>query len=902
MLSPLLPCSPSQLQSPLHIGWSSSKVVAMQDATIIQSTDVLEAKEFRINPLVQLDVLSSTRNGGESHRKRRSQYHRNYNIPNQSPWLQQLAQFSTSPTPTPDSSSSSSVPPSLSVAARTAPRPVVKHKLDPTRIPTPPSGIESEMNPLESLKKASPRSIVRKGVDGIISAFTTLLRFFFQLPGNLYYYLTHPTETRKKYADMKQAVKDEIHHYWVGFKLLWADIQTSRSLVVKTLQGSSLTRRERKQLLRTVSDLFRMVPFSMFIIIPLGEFALPFVLRLFPNMLPSTFQDSLKNEENMKRELQSRIAMASFFHETLEELAKEQRRKAKKKTKELQEAGDEVGMHEQEDSARSMLEFLESARSGRTIPPELIIKYATYFQDDLTLDNMPRMQLINMCKYMGIPPYGSDSFLRFQLRHRIRILKEDDQRILWEGIDSLTKMELREACRERGMRSTGLSKDAFKRMLIQWLELSVEKNVPISLLIMSRTFFLQEEAFERKPDEEKPRESLAGLADTISGLDKEVLNEVILNVATSEEKMSNPDVRKIKLEVLSKQNELIREEEAAREAAKKQKVKTEAGAATEAEAEKAAIEEPVSATATPTKAEPVVVAAPESMKAVPSPNESTEEISETKAEHSLTSAEMDAISQLLSEDPVSMERAQLEKIKAAMQKEKPEPETTPEKESGKLAEEKVPAPVPEATPRGPMSSDEADQLVESSIRESEDRAAKESAESTTVTTTGPTEEPTTSETEESEDDVVIRRLKKRIESMVDKIEVQLSETEVKIGDKLHYLDKDKDGILSQDELAEVLQQVLKRKISLEEARQLAKNMDENSDGIFTVQELIQWIDEHKLVQFVEEGRDADMDRILLSLSMGEKQPKQQQQQQQQQQQPSVESSSPDTSSNGSTNK
>jgi LETM1 and EF-hand domain-containing protein 1 len=58
-----------------------------------------------------------------------------------------------------------------------------------------------------------------------------------------------------------------------------------------------------------------MVPFSMFIIIPLGEFALPFVLRLFPNMLPSTFQDSLKNEENMKRELQSRIAMASFFHE-----------------------------------------------------------------------------------------------------------------------------------------------------------------------------------------------------------------------------------------------------------------------------------------------------------------------------------------------------------------------------------------------------------------------------------------------------------------------------------------------------------------------------------------------------------------------------------------------------------
>jgi LETM1 and EF-hand domain-containing protein 1 len=32
-------------------------------------------------------------------------------------------------------------------------------------------------------------------------------------------------------------------------------------------------------------------------------------------MLPSTFQDSLKAEENMKRELQSRIAMAHFFQE-----------------------------------------------------------------------------------------------------------------------------------------------------------------------------------------------------------------------------------------------------------------------------------------------------------------------------------------------------------------------------------------------------------------------------------------------------------------------------------------------------------------------------------------------------------------------------------------------------------
>ena len=98
-------------------------------------------------------------------------------------------------------------------------------------------------------------------------------------------------------------------------QLLWADLKTARALIRRTLRGSSLTRRERKQLLRTSSDLFRLIPFSMFLIIPLMEFALPFALKIFPNLLPSTFQDSLKAEENMKRELQSRIAMAKFFQE-----------------------------------------------------------------------------------------------------------------------------------------------------------------------------------------------------------------------------------------------------------------------------------------------------------------------------------------------------------------------------------------------------------------------------------------------------------------------------------------------------------------------------------------------------------------------------------------------------------
>ena len=48
------------------------------------------------------------------------------------------------------------------------------------------------------------------------------------------------------------------------------------------------------QLVRTTADLFRLVPFLVFIIIPFMEFLLPVALKLFPNMLPSTFAEASK--------------------------------------------------------------------------------------------------------------------------------------------------------------------------------------------------------------------------------------------------------------------------------------------------------------------------------------------------------------------------------------------------------------------------------------------------------------------------------------------------------------------------------------------------------------------------------------------------------------------------------
>lgn len=94
-----------------------------------------------------------------------------------------------------------------------------------------------------------------------------------------------------------------------------------------------------------------------------------------------------------------------------------------------------------------VISFVEKARLGEPIPTDSVIKIARLFKDELTLANVARPQLVSMCQYMGLQPYGADSFLRFQLRSKLRAIQDDDRRILWDGIDGLNTLELREACK-----------------------------------------------------------------------------------------------------------------------------------------------------------------------------------------------------------------------------------------------------------------------------------------------------------------------------------------------------------------------------------------------------------------------------------------------------------------------
>ncbi|XP_052311273.1 uncharacterized protein LOC7462121 isoform X3 [Populus trichocarpa] len=355
----------------------------------------------------------------------------------------------------------------------------------------------------------------------------------------------------KKLHHWKDEFKSTLQHYWLGTKLLWADVRIGSRLLVKLANGKGLSRRERQQLTRTTADIFRLVPFAVFIIVPFMEFLLPVFLKLFPNMLPSTFQDRMKEQEALKRKLNARIEYAKFLQDTVKEMAKEVQTSRSGEAKQ---------------TAEDLDEFMNKVRTGSRVSNEEILGFAKLFNDELTLDNISRPRLVNMCKYMGISPYGTDAYLRYMLRRRLQEIKSDDKMIQAEGVESLSEAELRQACRDRGLLGL-LSVEEMRQQLHDWLDLSLNRSVPSSLLILSRAFSISGKV--------RPEEAVQA---TLSSLPDEVVDTVGVTALPSEDSVSE---RRRKLEYLEMQEELIKEEEEEEQAKMKESVSSQKDVALE---------------------------------------------------------------------------------------------------------------------------------------------------------------------------------------------------------------------------------------------------------------------------------------------------------------------------------
>ncbi|XP_065692222.1 mitochondrial proton/calcium exchanger protein isoform X2 [Patagioenas fasciata] len=337
-----------------------------------------------------------------------------------------------------------------------------------------------------------------------------------------------PTEVEVVKKSLGQRIVDELKHYYHGFRLLWIDTKIAARMLWRILHGTTLSRRERRQFLRICADLFRLVPFLVFLVVPFMEFLLPVALKLFPNMLPSTFETKSKKEERLKKELRVKLELAKFLQDTIEEMALKNKAAKGNVTKDFSKF------------------FQKIRETGERPSNEEILRFSKLFEDELTLDNLTRPQLVALCKLLELQSIGTNNFLRFQLTMRLRTIKADDKLIAEEGVDSLTVKELQAACRARGMRALGVTEERLKEQLKQWLDLHLNQEIPTSLLILSRAMYL--------PDTLSPADQLKT---TLQTLPESAAKEAQVKVAEVEgEKIDN----KARLEATLQEEEAIRKE------------------------------------------------------------------------------------------------------------------------------------------------------------------------------------------------------------------------------------------------------------------------------------------------------------------------------------------------------
>lgn len=293
------------------------------------------------------------------------------------------------------------------------------------------------------------------------------------------------------------------------------------------------------QLQRTVQDLGRLVPFSVFVIVPFAELLLPVALKLFPNLLPSTYEGQ-KSKENKAADLRAtRKQVSSFLRNT------------------LRESG--LPVSAVNTRKEEFTEFFKKVRAtGDSPTKEDVIKVCKVFKDDLTLDNLSRPQLVGMCKYMNLHTFGTDAMLRYQIRHRMRQIKRDDKAISFEGVDSLSVPELQMACASRGLRTHGMSPAKLREDLQMWLDLRLKYNIPSTLLVLSNAY-MYTSGKEAEIDTQ-----IDALQAVLSSIPEELFHEIELEVHNAEGAATNRQ----RLEVLKEQQELIEEENEQQEESK----------------------------------------------------------------------------------------------------------------------------------------------------------------------------------------------------------------------------------------------------------------------------------------------------------------------------------------------
>lgn len=608
-----------------------------------------------------------------------------------------------------------------------------------------------------------------------------------------------------------KGIKEEAAHYWHGTKLLGKEIRISSRLLRRLVLGYALTRREQRQLKRTFADLLRLIPFVPFVIVPFAELLLPVAIKVFPNMLPSTFESKFAVEEKRRRLIKVRLEMAKFLQESLKDGGLTPQRGDSQKAQE------------------AFTEFFRKVRStGEQPSREDVIKVAKLFDDDMTLDNLSRPQLVSVCRYMQIHAFGTDNYLRYQVRNKLTKIRHDDMVLASEGTETLSDEELRKAVLDRGgLATVHLGREAMLRELDQWINLHLHERISGTLLILSKAFNLMHAAshpnageVDAASQEEGITPYIKSLELTLASLPDNLLNEAELSV--------NKDTatNKERLEVLEEQEDLIEDE------AEQEQEEEEARAAEKAKKEAAKRAESPPAAAAPgdatAAAAPVAVdSASQTAAPPPQPEESgvTEPVPEAaegaKEEPHMTKEQLlelgEALSLLSAKSSVLREREELNRlVRESEGLLSPEPSGEDEAQTvGRVAAE--------------SSSSTASDSSVLAVAADEAREAGKGE---------PASAPEVQPVEEKKTSVAARSLAKRVNKMMAQIDAQLEAYDRDVGSRMHIIEASPTGKISLADLSNALR-LIKHAPGEDVIEDIVDKLDVDHDGLVPLADVLE---------------------------------------------------------------
>ncbi|SCM05853.1 LETM1-like protein, putative [Plasmodium chabaudi adami] len=285
-----------------------------------------------------------------------------------------------------------------------------------------------------------------------------------------------PSIIKVHYDNLRKNIKHTVDWVKTGILLFLTNMKISKNLIIKRLKGHRLSYSEYKLLIRTINDMFKLIPFSFFVIVPFAEFLLPVVLKIYPNLLPSTFKNNDDNFNNIKKNLYAKQQLSKFLQQLIEEKEKQLNENigidSDKKKKILNKFHQQL-INKDEEDVNPFLNVNDT------------LKIAKIFKEEFVLDQMNLKTLQTICHLLGLKPYSIHYHVVLQLRHHFLRLQREDRELIYEGVDNLKKNTLVEICKDRGM-NFNTTENEMKLQVKKWLELASIKEIPYILLLYIR--------------------------------------------------------------------------------------------------------------------------------------------------------------------------------------------------------------------------------------------------------------------------------------------------------------------------------------------------------------------------------------------------------------------------------